>query len=207
LIAKSRKGEAPNFKEVALPTMAMEHATFRVSEDDLEFLVLEKTDLASEFRGHQLMREGLWDNARLARYAFASSTASRFSRAGRVTGYIREFGPTAAMTPQDGFDFLAATAAHLFDGPQSVVDWMHHIFLNDFQENVGEEVGQGQQIISVQRLEPANFYDEAVALRVLQGDADGLMSSTIVDFRVGRADLFGASFYPSPNSLTTSSPT
>ena len=132
------------------------------------------------------MREGSWDNERLARHGFASSTAPRFRRAGRVTGFIRKFGPTAAMESKDGFDFLAASAAHMFSSPQSVVDWMHHIFLHDFHENVGEKVGQGQQLVSVERLEPAGFYDEAMALRVLQGGATGLMSSTIVDFRVGR---------------------
>jgi hypothetical protein len=149
-------------------------------------MVLEKEDLSSEFQGHKSLREGFWDNERLARHGFATSTAPRFRRAGRVTGYIREFGPNAAMESRDGFNFLAATAAHMFSSPQSVVDWMHHIFLHDFQENVGEKVGQGQQLVSIRRLEPANFYDEAVALKVLQGGSSGLMSSTIVDFRVGR---------------------
>ena len=166
--------------------MTLDQATFRVGEDDLEFMVLEKEDLSSEFQGHKSLREGFWDNERLARHGFATSTAPRFRRAGRVTGYIREFGPNAAMESQDGFNFLAATAAHMFSSPQSVVDWMHHIFLHDFQENVGEKVGQGQQLVSIRRLEPANFYDEAVALKVLQGGSSGLMSSTIVDFRVGR---------------------
>jgi len=166
--------------------MVLDRATFRVGENDLEFMALDKVDLAYQFRGHQIVREGLLDNERLARHGFASSTAGRFRRAGRVTGYIREFGPTEAMASQDGFNFLAATAAHLFDSPQSVVDWMHQVFLNDFQANVGEKVGKGQQLISVERLEPASFYDEAVALRVLQGGSAGLMSSTIVDFRVGR---------------------
>ena len=166
--------------------MTLDQATFRVGEDDLEFMVLEKEDLSPAFQDHQSMREGFWDNERLARHGFASSTAPRFRRAGRVTGYIREFGPNAAMESQDGFNFLAATAAHMFSSPQSVVDWMHHIFLHDFHENVEEKVGQGQQLVSIQRLEPANFYDEAVALKVLQGGSSGLMSSTIVDFRVGR---------------------
>jgi hypothetical protein len=120
-------------------------------------MVLEKADLSTAFRRHQVVREGFWDNERLARHGFASSTAPRFRKAGRVTGYIREFGPTAAMESQDGFDFLAATAAHMFGSPQSVVDWMHHIFLHDFHENVGEKVGQGQQLVSVERLEPAGF--------------------------------------------------
>jgi hypothetical protein len=44
----------------------------------------------------------------------------------------------------------------------------------------------------VERLEPAGLFDESVALKVLQGGAMGLMSSTVVDFRVGR--ILGVAF-------------
>jgi hypothetical protein len=63
---------------------------------------------------------------------------------------------------------------------------MHDIFLKDFEERVGESVGEVQQLVSVQRLEPEGFFDEAVALKVLQGGPAGLLSSTVIDFRVGR---------------------
>ena len=36
------------------------------------------------------------------------------------------------------------------------------------------------------------FFDEAVALKVLQGGSMGLMSSTVIDFRVGR--ILGVAF-------------
>ena len=57
---------------------------------------------------------------------------------------------------------------------------------------MGESIGQGHQLVSVTRLEPQGFFDEAVGLRVLQGGVDGLISSTVVDFRVGR--LLGVVF-------------
>jgi hypothetical protein len=172
--------------------MALERATFSVSEVDLSFMVLEKTELPAEFQGHQVVREGPLDNAAMAENGFASSTADRFRLAGRVNGFMREFGPTSNMGSPDGFNFLAASVAHLFDKPDSVVGWMENIFLKDFEENVGEGVGEGHQLVSTQRLEPMNFFDEAVALRVLQGGPNGLISSTVIDFRVGR--ILGVAF-------------
>ena len=47
-------------------------------------------------------------------------------------------------------------------------------------------------MISVDRLQPASFFDEAVALKVLQGGPGGLVSSTVIDFRVGR--LLGVAY-------------
>ena len=110
----------------------------------------------------------------------------------RSTGVMRELGPTSNMSMSDGFDFMAASVVHLFDSPESVHSWMHDIFLKDFEDRVGESIGQGHQLVSVTRLEPQGFFDEAVGLRVLQGGVDGLISSTVVDFRVGR--LLGVVF-------------
>ena len=69
---------------------------------------------------------------------------------------------------------------------------MHDVFIKDFESNVGESVGSEQQLISVERLDPAGLFDEAVALRVLQGGSVGLVSSTVIDFRVGR--ILGVAF-------------
>jgi hypothetical protein len=132
------------------------------------------------------------DNEAMAQNGFVGSTAERFRGAGRVTGFMREFGPTSNMVASDGFNFLAATVAHLFDNPASVTGWMHEVFLKDFEDNVGEGVGQGHQLISAERLEPQSFFDEAVAMKALQGGPGGLISSTVVDFRVGR--LLGVAF-------------
>ena len=171
---------------------ALSQATYRVSEPDLEYMVLNRGDMPAEFQGYQVVREGVLDNAQLAENGFTGSTSDRFDRAGRINGFVREFGPTAAMGAYDGLNFVGATVAHLFDEPPSVSIWMHEIFIKDFESNVGEGVGNDQQLISVDRLNPEGFFDEAVALKVLQGGSMGLMSSTVIDFRVGR--ILGVAF-------------
>ncbi len=164
----------------------LNHATFRVAEADLEFMVLEPGDLPPEFQGYQVVREGVMDNDTLAEHGFRDNTGERFRQAGRINGYVREFGAGATMVVADGFNFVGATVAHLFQAPEQVSRWMHDIFLKDFEKNVGESVGEGPQLISAQRLEAKGFFDEAVALKVLQGGPAGLLSSTVIDFRVGR---------------------
>ena len=172
--------------------MTINRASFGVDENNLEDMVLEISGLPPEFRGHQVVREGILDNETMAEQGFAGSTAARFSQAGRISGYMREFGPTSTMPTEDEFNFLAATVAHLFDNPDSVSHWMHDIFLDDFQQNLGESLGSGNQLISAERLEPLGFFDEAVALKVLQGGPAGLLASTVIDFRVGR--ILGVAF-------------
>lgn len=172
--------------------MSLDRATFGVSHADLGLMVLEKTEMPEEFLGHQVVREGPLNNEAMAENGFANSTAERFKQAGRINGFMREFGPTSNMSAPDGFNFLAASVAHLFATPDSVVGWMQDVFLKDFEENIGEGVGEGHQLVSAQRLEPKNFFDEAVALRILQGGPTGLISSTVIDFRVGR--ILGVAF-------------
>ena len=133
--------------------MAINRATFSVTDNALEFMVLEKSDLPSDFAGHQLVREGLLDNATMAQQGFPGNTEEKIRNAGRVTGFLREFGPTSNMPSADGFDFLAATVAHLFDDPASVPAWMTDIFIKDFEDNVGERVGDDHQLVSATRLE------------------------------------------------------
>ena len=60
------------------------------------------------------------------------------------------------------------------------------------QFDLGESVGEDQQLISTERLELSGFFDEAVGLKVLQGGAQGLLASTVIDFRVGR--ILGVAF-------------
>ena len=164
----------------------LDRATYGVTETDLEFMVLDHAELPQQFQKHQIVRHGLLDNEAMAEYGFVNSNAERFREAGRVTGFLREFGVRTSMQEPDGINFLAATVAHLFDTPNSVTGWMHDIFLKDFEDHVGEEIGERHQLISVDRLQPSSFFDEAVALRVLQGGPSGLVSSTVIDFRVGR---------------------
>ena len=175
-----------------MTSFSIDRATYSIGENALDDMVLEKAEFPDQFRGHQVIREGTLDNDTLAQNGFEGSTAERFLQAGRVTGVMRELGPTSNMTMADGFDFMAASVVHLFDSPDSVHGWMHDIFLKDFEDRVGGSVGQGHQLVSATRLDPQGFFDEAVGLRVLQGGADGLISSTVVDFRVGR--LLGVAF-------------
>ena len=155
-------------------------------------MVLDKSQFPNDFQGHQIVREGELDNETLAKNGFDGSTAERFLQAGRVTGTMRELGPTTEMAMADGFDFMAASVVHLFDNPESVTGWMHEIFLKDFEDHVGDSVGQGHQLVSTARVETGGFFDESVALHVLQGGPTGLISSTVVDFRLGR--LLGVAF-------------
>ena len=173
-------------------TSALTRATYRVTEDILQDMVLDRGEFPGDFQGHQVVREGELDNEHLAQNGFAGSTARRFQEAGRVTGHMRELGPTSGMAMADGFDFMAASVVHLFDTPESVSSWMHEIFLKDFEDHVGDSVGQGHQLVAASRLEADGFFDESVALRVLQGGPTGLISSTVVDFRLGR--LLGVAF-------------
>ena len=172
--------------------MALDKATFGLSEDSLEFMVLERGELHPEFQAFQVLREGLLNNHDMAHQGFSGNTAERFRAAGRVTGFMREFGETSSAVAVEGFNFLAATVSHLFDNPGSVSGWMHDVFLKDFEDNVGESVGEDHQLISAVRLEPKGFFDEAVGLKVLQGSDAGLISSTVIDFRVGR--ILGVAF-------------
>lgn len=175
-----------------MTSAALERATYRVSDLDLEYMVLDRSELPDNFQGYQQVRVGVLDNENMAAHGFAGSTADRFRDAGRITGYMREFGPTSDMNVFDGFNFVGSTVAHLFENSGSVTSWMHDIFLKDFESNVGESVGEGHQLISVDRLNPSGFFDEAVALKAVQGGRQGVVSSTVIDFRVGR--ILGVAF-------------
>ena len=170
--------------------MALDRATFGISEESLQYMVLENSDMPEEFQGFQVVREGPLDNETMAQHGFQGNTSERFRTLGRVTGFMRELGETS--NARDGFNFLGATVAHLFDNPKTVTDWMHEVFIKDFEANIGESVGEDQQLISTKRLETSGFFDEAVALKVLQGGTAGLVSSTVLDFRVGR--ILGVAF-------------
>jgi len=170
--------------------MALDRATFGISEESLQYMVLENSDMPEEFQGFQVVREGPLDNETMAQHGFQGNTPERFRTLGRVTGFMRELGETS--NAGDGFNFLGATVAHLFDNPKTVTDWMHEVFIKDFEANIGESVGEDQQLISTKRLETSGFFGEAVALKVLQGGTAGLVSSTVLDFRVGR--ILGVAF-------------
>ena len=173
-------------------TTSLERATYDVTEAHLQHMVLGQKDLWGEFADFRVAREGLMDNQTMASRGFPGSTEERFRRAGRIAGYMRELAPTHPHMDQDGTSFVAATVAHLFDAPGSVEAWMRQVFLGDFAENVGREVGCGQTLVAVEELEPSGFFDQAVALKAVHDHQGALVSSTVVDFRLGR--LLGVAF-------------
>ena len=161
-------------------------ATYKMTVHDLEFMTLDQQRLPPTFADYRTAREGPLTNREMAENGFPGSTEERYHEAGRIAGYLREFGPPTPRMSDDGINFVVASVAHLFDTPDSVSDWMSDVFLNDFQRHVGREVGQGQTLVEMQQLEPAGFFDEAIALKAVHSSRNGLVSSTVVDFRVGR---------------------
>lgn len=181
-------------KEDYLTTSLLSRATNLVMEDDLQHMVLETGDLPDELKGYQIVRESGLDNETMAKFGFATATEERFREAGRIFGYVREFGAKAGSSQAN--KPVVGTVAHLFKSPESVHGWMQDVFLKEFENNVGEDVGDGQTLVSVLRLEPTGFFDEAVALKAVQTGKDDMVSSTVVDFRVGR--VLGVVFIGSP---------
>ena len=173
---------------------ALSRTTQMLTTSDLPRMVLHQRDLPSALRGFLLAREGPLDNETMAEQGFPGSTAERFRAIGRITGYMREF---AAPAPQGeeiplGYDVLAATVVHLFDDPEGVSRWIDEIFVGEFCARVDYELHPGQRLLLVERLTPRGFADDAVGLRVLQSNDPGPVSSTIIDFRVGR--LLGVAY-------------
>ncbi|MGE3540509.1 MAG: hypothetical protein AB7N91_24095 [Candidatus Tectimicrobiota bacterium] len=174
---------------------ALHRATRTITEFDLPRLVLRQRDLPAAFRDFLVAREELLDNETMAQQGFPGNTAERFRALGRITGYVREF---AAPAPEEeaalttGYELLAATVVHLFETPEGVSRWMHEVFVADFCARVDQELHPGQRLLTVERLNVNGFIDEAVGLRVLQSNTPGPVSSTIIDFRVGR--LLGVAY-------------
>lgn len=169
-----------------MTTSALERATLTVTEDGLQQMVLERQSLPPEFAEYTVAREGPLDNRTMAEHGFPGSTTKKFEKAGRITGFVKEFGASATLMNADGFNFVAATVAHLFDSSESVAAWLNDIFIQDFEGHVGDQISDGQTLASVENLETSGFFDESAALKVLHKGKHGELSTTIVDFRVGR---------------------
>jgi hypothetical protein len=173
---------------------ALNRATRTTREADLPRMVLDQRELPAEFQDFRPSREGILDNATMAEQGFPGSSAERFAALGRMTGYLREFAapvPAGGTIPA-GFDFALASVVHLFNEASGVSRWMQEVFLEQFEANVGEEIHAGQHLLMVERLQVEGFADEAVGLRILQSGPQGPVSSTVVDFRVGR--LLGVAY-------------
>ena len=172
---------------------SLTRATYSISEDDLQWMILQKRQLPKEFREFEPFREGMLTNDIMAEQGFPGNTAESFSNIGRLTGRMREFAnPIAKSLLQDGIDLVAATVVHLFEDDQSVSQWMSEVFVKQFEENVGKARGAGHQLTAARQLEISGFHDEVVGMQAVQEGPNGLASSTVIDFRVGR--LLGVAF-------------
>ena len=173
---------------------AVYRATQTITSSHLPRMVLEQRDLPVALRNFLPMRDNLLDNETMAQQGFPGSTAERFRALGRITGYLGEF---AAPAPEGdeipvGYNLLAATVVHLFEDPEGVSRWIDEIFVGEFCARVDQELHPGQRLLTVERLTTRGFADQAVGLRVLQSSEPGPVSSTIIDFRVGR--LLGVAY-------------
>ena len=175
-----------------MTTNSLHRATQDIVMEDVELMPLALGELPSRFENFQPSRESTLDNETMALHGFPGSDAARFRGMGRIGGYMREYVSVVPSFGTDGVDFMVATVAHLFETPDAVHEWMHDVFLKDFEANVGADIGDNQMLLGAERLETAGFFDEAVALKALHNDNDRLISVTIVDFRVGR--VLGVAF-------------
>jgi hypothetical protein len=166
----------------------LNRATRTIREADLPRMVLDLAELPPEFQGFHPSRDGILDNATMAEEGFPGNSADSFAALGRMTGYVQEFAapvPRGEVIPV-GYDIAAATVVHLFEEAQGVSRWMEEIFLGQFEANAGREIHPDQLLLMVERLPFRGFSDAVVGLRVLQSGPQGPVSSTVVDFRVGR---------------------
>ena len=178
----------------------MSESLYRVSlnvqADDLSEMVLAKGDLPEEMAGFELARDGDLDNETMADHSFPGSTTEEIRATGRIAGYLSEFVNTddgGLMSPPDeGHDLVAATVVHLFNDMEEVDRWMTNKFLGEFKAHVGRDLGRGQQLIRADELRFDGFADKSVGLHTLQTSDFGLVSSTVVDFRIGR--LLGVAY-------------
>ena len=162
-------------------------------EDDLQDMMPDLEELPGQFHGFQQTKDGPLDNAELAEGSFPGNTAESYHESGRITGHVREFVRPAEPVPfPDGADIVVCTTVHLFETPESVSDWISDVFLKQFEEQVGRDLPHEHRITEIERLQPQGFYDETAALRVLYDVSGEQVSSTIVDFRIGR--LLGVAF-------------
>ncbi len=168
-------------------------ASYEATEAELEQMVRDSHQLPEEFRGFRLGREGEMDNDAMAEHGFPGNTGEGFRELGRITGYHREFvAPPTRRTPSEGSDVAVATVAHLFTDEDSVSRWMSDVFVGQFEENVGKSVGVDQRLESVERVTASGYQSDAQGLRAIQSSSKGLLSSTVIDFRVGR--MLGVAF-------------
>ena len=173
---------------------ALTRATHTVTEAALPRMVLDRREFPPALRDFAPVRTGVLDNETMAQQGFPGSSAERFRAVGRLTGYLHE---CAALAPEGediphGYDLAAATVVHLFDAAAGVARWMEEIFVGEFEAHVDQDLQPEQRLLMVQRLVLGGFADLAMGLRILQSSPLGPISSTVIDFRIGR--LLGVAY-------------
>ena len=172
---------------------ALDRASYAIGEPDLADMVLVREELPDELLEFQFAREGTLDNETMAAFGFPGNTTESTRKTGRITGYLREFvgpAPSGVLAPES--NVIAATVVHMFEDRGSVSRWMTDKFVGEFRRMVGQELGPEQHLSRADEIRFDGFSDEAVGLRTLQSTSSGPVSSTIVDFRVGR--LLGVAY-------------
>ena len=174
-------------------TNSIAQATYDITETSLENMALNLGQLPNELSGFSLLRESLLDNETMAAHGFPGNTEESYKDAGRIIGYLREFASASAI-PQnkDGSDIVAATVVHVFGNEKQSDHWMSEVFIKQFKNNVNSQVGEGQKLVAVEELEIDDFYDKAVGIRAVQDGDEGVLSTTVIDFGIGR--ILGVSF-------------
>ena len=169
-------------------SQALHRAAQRMTVEDLPGMVLSHRDLPVLLQDFIQDRQAYLDNDTMAEKGLPGSSAKRFREIGRITGYLREFKapePASKVIPP-GYDVEVASVVHLFDDPDGVARWIDEVFLHDFEASVNAEIHPGQHILAAERLPIVGFSDVSAGLRVVHGTPYGTVSSTVVDFRLGR---------------------
>lgn len=169
-------------------SQALHRAAQRMTAEDLPNMVLLHRDLPASLQDFVPRRQNYLDNQTMAEHGMPGSSAERFREIGRITGYLQEFNasvPESNVIPP-GSDLQVASVVHLFDDPDGVARWIDEVFLHDFEANVNEEIHPDQHLLAAERLPLEGFSDVSAGLWVIHGTPEGTVSSTVVDFRVGR---------------------
>ena len=167
---------------------AVTRATYTLNPEDLERMLLSKDQLPPGASGFEVVREGELSNEAMADLPLAGHSAQDLRQLGRVTGFQREWLTTVTEDNlSEGDDLALATVVHFMETPEAVSNWMETVFLGEFKEKVGQELGPGHLLVSVDQLAlSVPFHHEAVSIRAVQEGPKGLVSSSVVDFRIGR---------------------
>lgn len=180
-------------------------AVHGVLANELEYMVLNASQLPAELAGFQVLRETDLDNETMAKHGLGDKTADDLAKLGRITGYVREF-----VVPQGGATLeeepaeivMAATVIHLFENEDAVKRWIDESFVRDFRNSVGKESNEGQTVQGVEILEVDGFHDYAASLLVVHEMPDAILASTIIDFRMG--NLLGVAYVVAKRDVTLS---